>query len=183
MDERAGQGVTWRAVASILLAAGRGLRQPARMDQAVYAFETPAGPFSVTERGGEIIAAGWQDGVGGDATPLLREARDQVMAYWAGGLTRFDLPLRVDGPDLVVRLCTALQAIPFGETLTYGDLAKSLRRPAQAIGQACGQNPIPLIIPCHRVLSATGLGGFSAPGGVETKVTLLRHEGAAGLLI
>jgi methylated-DNA-[protein]-cysteine S-methyltransferase len=58
-----------------------------------------------------------------------------------------------------------------------------LGAPAQAIGQACGANPLPILIPCHRVLGAATLGGFSAPGGVETKVALLRHEGAAGLLI
>jgi methylated-DNA-[protein]-cysteine S-methyltransferase len=74
-------------------------------------------------------------------------------------------------------------AIPFGETRTYGDLAKDLGVPAQAIGQACGANPVPVIVPCHRILGASGLGGFSAPGGVETKVALLKHEGAASLLI
>ncbi|MCB2130957.1 MAG: MGMT family protein, partial [Rhodobacteraceae bacterium] len=66
---------------------------------------------------------------------------------------------------------------------TYGDLAKELGAPAQAIGQACGANPVPIIVPCHRILGAGGLGGFSAPGGIETKVALLRHEGAASLLI
>ncbi len=74
-------------------------------------------------------------------------------------------------------------AIPFGETRTYGDLAKALGAPAQAIGQACGGNPVPVIVPCHRILGASGLGGFSAPGGVETKIALLKHEGAASLLI
>ncbi len=74
-------------------------------------------------------------------------------------------------------------AIPFGETRTYGDLARALGVPAQAIGQACGANPVPVIVPCHRVLGAAGLGGYSAPGGVETKVALLRHEGAASLLL
>ena len=76
-----------------------------------------------------------------------------------------------------------MQAIPFGDTLTYGDIARRLGAPAQAVGQACGGNPIPVIIPCHRVLGARSLGGFSAAGGVDTKVWLLRHEGAAGLLI
>ena len=76
-----------------------------------------------------------------------------------------------------------MQSIPFGETLTYGEIAKRLGVPAQAVGQACGGNPIPVIIPCHRVLGATSLGGYSGEGGVETKVWLLRHEGAAGLLI
>ena len=82
-----------------------------------------------------------------------------------------------------VQVCEVMQSIPFGETLTYGDIAKRLDVPAQAIGQACGGNPIPVIIPCHRVLGATSLGGYSGEGGVETKVWLLRHEGAAGLLI
>lgn len=76
-----------------------------------------------------------------------------------------------------------MQDIPLGETRTYGDLARDLSVPAQAIGQACGANPIPVIIPCHRILGSSGLGGFSGAGGVETKVWLLRHEGAAGLLI
>lgn len=152
------------------------------MTDHAHTFETPAGRFYLREADGAIVAAGWGEARGG-ATDLLREAERQVLAYWDGRLERFDLPLRVKAGALVVAVCDLLRAIPLGETRTYGDLAKSLDRPAQAVGQACGQNPIPLIIPCHRVLSATGLGGFSAPGGVETKVMLLRHEGAAGLLI
>lgn len=132
---------------------------------------------------GAIVEAGWRAMQGLPPCALLHEAGRQVQAYWAGELTVFDLPLRVEAGVLVQAVCDLLCAIPMGETRTYGDLAKDLRRPAQAIGQACGQNPIPLIIPCHRVLAASGLGGFSAPGGVETKVALLRHEGAAGLLI
>ncbi|MGB4829380.1 MAG: MGMT family protein, partial [Paracoccaceae bacterium] len=77
----------------------------------------------------------------------------------------------------------AMAAIPYGETRTYGQIAHAVGAPAQAVGQACGANPIPILIPCHRVLGGNTLGGFSAPGGVETKVALLRHEGAAGLLI
>lgn len=76
-----------------------------------------------------------------------------------------------------------MSAIPYGETVTYGDIAKELGLPPQAVGQACGANSIPIVIPCHRVVGADGLGGFSARGGVETKVALLRHEGAYALLI
>jgi O-6-methylguanine DNA methyltransferase len=76
-----------------------------------------------------------------------------------------------------------MSAIPYGETRRYGDLAREIGAPAQAIGQACGANPLPILIPCHRVLAAKGLGGFSAKGGVESKVFLLRLEGAASLLI
>ena len=76
-----------------------------------------------------------------------------------------------------------MRAIPFGETRTYGEIAKAVGAPAQAVGQACGANTIPVIIPCHRVTGTGGLGGFSGMGGVETKVELLRHEGAYSLLI
>jgi methylated-DNA-[protein]-cysteine S-methyltransferase len=91
--------------------------------------------------------------------------------------------LRVKGTDFQRDVCDAMSAIPFGYTRTYGEIAKDLGVPAQAVGQACGGNPIAVIIPCHRVMGAKGLTGFSGAGGVETKVALLRHEGAAGLLI
>lgn len=143
---------------------------------------TPTGQFKITETDGEITAAGWQTG-GTDHTPLLGEASDQIRAYYDGALTTFDLPLRLATSELQQSVCAAMLAIPFGDTRTYGDIAQDLGVPAQAIGQACGGNPIPLIIPCHRVLGANSLGGFSASGGVETKVALLKHEGAASLLI
>jgi len=145
-------------------------------------FETPTGLFTVTEEDGFITRAEWGN-CGTDETPLLLEARKQIESYYAGERDAFDLPLCVDGSDFQRAVCDAMLAIPKGETRTYGDIAKELEHPAQAVGQACGGNPIPVIIPCHRVLSATGLGGFSGRGGVETKVWLLRHEWAAGLLI
>ena len=106
-----------------------------------------------------------------------------MRAYDAGQLQQFDLPLRVAGSPFQRAVCDAMRAIPFGDTCTYGDIARDLGHPAQAVGQACGNNPIAIIIPCHRVMGAKGLTGFSAPGGVETKVALLRHEGAGGFLI
>ena len=87
--------------------------------------------------------------------------------------------LAPEGGAFETRVWRALAAIPYGVTRTYGALAKELRGEARAVGQACGANPIPVIIPCHRVLSAAGSGGFSAPGGVDTKYRLLVHEGAA----
>lgn len=143
---------------------------------------TPTGVFTIWEEDGALVGAHW----GGEeraATPLLLAAEAQVRAYFAGDLTRFDLPTQVAGTGFQERVCAAIADIPFGQTRTYGDLARDLDCPAQAIGQGCGGNPIPLIIPCHRVLGATGLGGFSGGGGVETKVALLRHEGAGSLLL
>ncbi|TCS67545.1 methylated-DNA-[protein]-cysteine S-methyltransferase [Primorskyibacter sedentarius] len=143
---------------------------------------TPTSPFTISEEHGQITRAEWSSG-GDDVTPLLQDAAAQVTAYFDGRLTRFDLPLDPGGSSLQLRTCDAMSAIPFGETRTYGEIAKALGAPAQAIGQACGGNPIPLIIPCHRVLAASNLGGFSGRHGIETKVWLLKHEGAASLLI
>ncbi|WP_315899415.1 methylated-DNA--[protein]-cysteine S-methyltransferase [Leisingera aquaemixtae] len=144
--------------------------------------ETPVGPLSVAERDGAIVRLGWTSEGGGNSA-LLARALDQLRAYFAGELTEFDLPLQVEGSDFQRAVCDAMLAIPFGETRTYGSIAKELGAPPQPVGNACGANPIPVIIPCHRVLGATGLGGFSGQGGVETKVALLKHEGAASLLI
>lgn len=145
-------------------------------------FDSPVGRISVVEKDGAITRLYW-GGAGDDDAALLRQAGEQLSAYFASELEVFDLPLRVEGSDFQRAVCAAMSAIPFGETRTYGEIATDLNVPPQPVGQACGGNPIPIIIPCHRVLSATGLGGFSADGGVETKVTLLKHEGAAGLLL
>ena len=144
--------------------------------------DSPFGPLTLTERDGLLTALSWRAGAS-DHTPALDAAVAQLADYFAGSRRVFDLPLRF-GEGFQGAFLRALAAIPFGETRTYGDLAGDLGVSAQAIGQACGANPLPILIPCHRVLAAGGrLGGFSAPGGIETKVTLLRHEGAAGLLI
>ena len=116
-------------------------------------------------------------------TPLLAEAASQLDNYFNGSLRSFDLPLAPAGSPLQKDVCAEMLTIPFGETRTYGDLAKTLVKPAQAIGQACGHNPIPILIPCHRILASSGLGGFSGGTGLETKVWLLKHEGAASLLL
>ena len=154
---------------------------------AIAIIDTPTGPISVTENDGAITRLQWHGAQEQGDSPLLQKARQQIGEYFDGSRTEFDLPLRVEGSDFQRAVCVVMSAIPFGETVTYGDISKQLKVPAQAIGQACGGNPIPLIIPCHRVLSATGLGGFSGDGGglsgIEMKVQLLRHEGAAGLLI
>lgn len=143
---------------------------------------TPTGPVTLTEEDGYITRVEW-GGKASDQTELLERAKGQLMAYFDDPQSLFDLPLRVNGSDFQQSVCDAMRAIPVGNTRTYGEIARVLEVPAQAIGQACGGNPIPIIIPCHRVLGANGLGGFSGQGGVETKVYLLKHEGAAGLLI
>ncbi|MEB8389006.1 methylated-DNA--[protein]-cysteine S-methyltransferase [Rhodobacteraceae bacterium KMM 6894] len=145
--------------------------------------DTPIGLMRISASGGAITAINWGRAEAEDTTPELTETCAQLAAYFEGRLAVFDLPLQVNASEFQIRVCAAISAIPFGQTRTYGDIARDLGAPAQAVGAGCGGNPIPVIIPCHRVLGATSLGGFSARGGVETKVWLLKHEGAAGLLI
>ena len=136
----------------------------------------PFGPVTVVEDEGRLLALEWQAGPPAE-TPLLAEALRQLAAYFDRRLARFDLPLDWGtGVNAAVR--RAMADIPLGETRTYGQIAKAVGAPAQAVGQACGANPLPILIPCHRVTGTNWFGGFSAPGGVETKAALLRHEGA-----
>jgi methylated-DNA-[protein]-cysteine S-methyltransferase len=144
---------------------------------------TQFGNLTVTQTDEHITGLGWGCAPAHEDTPLLREACAQLRAYDAGTLQHFDLPLEIGGSDLQRAVCAAMSAIPFGQTCTYGDIARMIGAPAQAVGRACGGNPVPVIIPCHRVMGAKGLTGFSGAGGVETKVALLRHEGAGSFLL
>lgn len=150
----------------------------------VLGMTTPAGRLIVAEVTGCIARITWdEDAPADDETPLLKRAQSQIEEYFRRERRSFDLPLKVQASPAQQRACAAMSEIPFGETVTYGELARTLGISAQAAGQLCGGNPIPLVIPCHRVLGATSLGGFSGGMGVETKVALLKHEGAASLLI
>lgn len=144
--------------------------------------DSPVGRLTVTETDGAITAVDW-NGNAQDETELLVAARDQLHQYFGSGSHVIDLPVRVAGSTFLIEICAAMSAIPAGETRTYGEIARNLGVSAQAAGQGCGANPVPIIIPCHRVLGARDLGGYSGAGGIETKVWLPRHEGAAGLLI
>jgi methylated-DNA-[protein]-cysteine S-methyltransferase len=141
--------------------------------------DSPVGALTITEEDGAIAAIGWGGERHGDRTPLLVEAERQLKAYFAGGLRRFDLPLAPKGSAFEERVWAAMQQIPYGETRSYGELAHAVGSAPRAIGGACGRNPIPIVIPCHRVLARAGLGGYSGAGGLETKSALLALEGAA----
>ena len=141
--------------------------------------ETATGRIAITEQAGAIAALNWGGENYDDDTPLLRAAVQQLEDYFAGRLKLFELPLAPQGNALQQAVWKQMLAIPFGETKTYGDIAKAVDSLPQPVGQACGANPIPILIPCHRVVAAGGgSGGFSAPGGLETKYRLLALEGA-----
>lgn len=140
---------------------------------------SPIGDLTVSQEDGAIVAVDWGWGRDQAETPLLRAAREQLFAYFDGGLTRFDLPLAPHGTAYQRRVWDALCAIPYGETRTYRQVAAAAGGVARSVGQANGNNPIPIIIPCHRVLAAGGLGGYSGGDGLDTKRWLLNLEAPA----
>jgi methylated-DNA-[protein]-cysteine S-methyltransferase len=139
---------------------------------------SPVGDLSISEDDGHIVAVDWGWGRDQTSTPLLKEAVKQLNAYFDGKREDFDLPLKPYGTDFQQRVWRAMLKIPYGKVRTYGDLATKLKSGARPVGTACGRNPIPIIIPCHRVLGTQGLGGYSGAGGVDTKARLLTLEGA-----
>lgn len=146
---------------------------------------TETGPVTLTEEDGAIVAVSWSGSRGNaaaqhesDATPLLQNAARQLHEYFAGTRRDFDLPLKPRGSEFQRAVWREMLAIPYGQTRSYGDLAKATGGIARAVGTACGANPIPIFIPCHRVLAADRqLGGFSGGKGPETKAFLLSLEG------
>lgn len=113
---------------------------------------------------------------------LAKEVARQCKAYFKDPHWQFDLPLKPAGTNHQQKVWARIQGIPVGKTKTYGELAKEIKSGARAVGTACGANPYPLIAPCHRVISAQGIGGFmkeNAPGLYrQIKLWLLKHEGA-----
>jgi methylated-DNA-[protein]-cysteine S-methyltransferase len=139
---------------------------------------SPVGLLILEEDAGALVAVRWGDAPAGNGSSLLAETARQLDAYFAGKLTAFDVPVRPAGSDFETRVWAAMQDIPYGETRNYGDLAVVTNSAPRAVGRACGRNPIPIVIPCHRVLGKGWMGGYSGAGGVKTKETLLVLEGA-----
>ena len=144
---------------------------------------SPVGQLIVRVRDEHIEELRWSQAARNDTHPLISETIKQIAAYFDGSLKTFELPLRPHGESFQRAVCDAMLAIPYGETRTYGEIAASIGSAAQPVGQACGGNSIPIIIPCHRVLAANGLGGYSGQGGLDTKIALLKHEDAFPYLL
>lgn len=132
--------------------------------------------LTLTEEDGAIVALDWGWGRDQEATPLLLEARRQIEAYLDGERRVFELPLAPRGSGYRQVVWAAVAAIPYGETRTYGAVAGVAGGAARSVGGANGANPIPILIPCHRVVASAGLGGYSGGEGVETKRRLLLLE-------
>ncbi len=157
------------------------MTEPAAITRTI---DSPVGRLSITEANGALVRIAWSDHEAGDPggsageTPLLARAAEQLGEYFAGARRDFDLPLNPAGTPFQRRVWTEMTRIPFGATESYGALARDVGSVARAVGGACGANPIPIVIPCHRVLGAGGaLGGFSGGTGPATKRVLLELEG------
>ncbi|MFN3449652.1 MAG: methylated-DNA--[protein]-cysteine S-methyltransferase [Roseococcus sp.] len=138
---------------------------------------TPLGDITLSEEDGALVALDWGRGRDQTPTPLLREARDQLHDYFDGRRLSFQLPLAPHGTPYQRRVWAALCRIPPGQTRSYAEIAREIASAPRAVGQANGRNPLPILIPCHRVVAADGsLGGYSGEGGADTKRFLLAHE-------
>jgi methylated-DNA-[protein]-cysteine S-methyltransferase len=158
--------------------------------------DTPVGAVAAAMRGNTVIAV--EIGASSAQEAIFRisgrlgspefelgrnRAGNELREYFAGKRRKFTVRPELAGlspfSGSVLRACAT---IPFGMTATYGDIARAIGGPggARAVGRALGVNPVPVIIPCHRVLASASLGGYSAPGGVHTKLALLAFEGARG---
>lgn len=140
-------------------------------------FHSPVGALTVTEENGAIVSLDWGWAMETGSTPLLEQAKARLLAYFAGERTPFDLPLDAWGTSFQKRVWAEMRAIPHGQTRTYGAVAERLGSGPRAVGTACGANPIPILIPCHRIVGANGgLGGYSGADGTTTKRWLLDLE-------
>jgi methylated-DNA-[protein]-cysteine S-methyltransferase len=137
---------------------------------------TPLGPITLSEDDGAIVALDWGWGRDQTETALLHEGRDQLHAYFDGQLQAFTLPLAPAGSAYRQRIWRELQRIPYGETRSYAAIAAAAGGSARSVGGANGANPIPIVIPCHRVIGTSGLGGYSGGDGLATKRFLLALE-------
>ncbi len=148
---------------------------------------TPIGPVTI-ETDGEALTL-LKFGVTGDTAmsapkaSIAAEAASQLNAYFAGKLKRFDLPLRAAGTPFQQKVWRALRSVPFGETRSYGDIAREVDSAPRAVGGACGANPITIVVPCHRIIGSGGwIGGYTGAEGCATKQLLIKHETTLGRL-
>ena len=149
--------------------------------------ESPVGRLALAADGDTLTGVSWTSGrwasdgeraTKATASPVLKEAQRQLDRYFKRKLQRFDLPLAAHGTPFQKSVWAMMSAIPFGETATYGGMAMALGSGPRAVGMACGRNPLPIIVPCHRVLASGGKeGGFSGGEGLPTKRKLLALEG------
>jgi len=142
---------------------------------------SPLGPLTLAEEDGSIVSLAWGWARDGEETGLLALARAQIADYFDGARTSFSLPISPRGSAFQRQVWQEMSRIPYGEVRSYADLARALGTAPRAVGMACGRNPVPILIPCHRVIGADGrLTGYSGGDGLASKQFLLDLERAPG---
>ena len=149
---------------------------------AICYIESPVGRLALEADGDALSVVRWaspgERAHVAKVPPVLREAERQLKRYFAGKLKAFDLKLAARGTDYQKRVWKLMSDIPYGETATYGGMAMALGSGPRPVGMACGRNPLPIVVPCHRVLASGGReGGYSGGQGLKTKHKLLALEG------
>ena len=149
--------------------------------------KTPIGLLAINTAQGEltgvdILPSNSRKVPGTDSQPLASDVKEQLSQYFSDGNFQFHLPLNIQGTDFQKKVWKIMTRIPAGKVMTYGAVAKKLSSSPRAVGNACRANPLPIIIPCHRIVSQTGLGGYEGQTSGERlgiKSWLLQHEGVA----
>ena len=142
----------------------------------------PVGLLGIRLENGRLVGIDFAPGAAQPARapdPVTRDVLDQLFRYFEDARWQFDLPLEMRGTPFQRRVWQSLRRIPSGGTRSYGDLARELGSSARAVGGACRRNPIPIVVPCHRVVAAGGIGGFMGQrggGALAIKQWLLDHE-------
>ena len=149
----------------------------------ILSLHSPVGDLSIAEHDGAVVSIDWGWARDQDDTALLVRSREQLQAYFDGALTAFDLPLAPEGSPYRQRVWSALVAIPYGSVCSYRDIARAAGGSPRSVGGANGANPIPIVIPCHRVVASNGPGGYSGGDGLPTKRWLLALENPEATLI
>ena len=138
---------------------------------------SPFGILTIFGNNTHIYSLKWEKYKTLNTTPLLREAAQQLAAYFNKGLKNFALPIHPRGTKFQNAVWNQISKIPYGDTKTYGDISQVILTNPRAVGGACKRNPIPILIPCHRVIGGgNNLTGYSGYGGIKTKLKLLEHE-------
>ncbi len=138
---------------------------------------TPIGIIRVVETNNKISKVNWANKIEKSSSPLICSALIKIKEYFEKKININSVPINLDFSSLQIEILNKISRIPFGTTLSYGLLAKKLNTHPRVVGKVCSINPLPLIIPCHRVLTSQNkLGGYSCGNGLETKLWLLNHE-------
>jgi methylated-DNA-[protein]-cysteine S-methyltransferase len=166
----------WRCHRPVCRASAFSLTRNPEPSVPQLSLHTPVGDLTLSEEDGKIVALDWGWGRDQTETATLLEARRQLHAYFDGELAHFTLPLAPHGTPYCRRVWQALIDIPVGETRSYAGLAATAGGSARSIGRAMATNPIPILIPCHRVVAMAGPGGYSGGDGLPTKRFLLALE-------